>query len=704
MGSKRGSSDGAKKRHSRHSEKRTSAIFRSISNPNRIDILRVLYSKGSTSYTDLKDYAGFGPIKESGKFAYHLRDLKSLALIEQNKSERRYTITNQGKLILDLADKIAENVFMESGKLQVRSSDSSIGEFNKQRIIQSLVKEGDMPYELAVKITKDAENKIHKYDISYITSALIRELVNTVLLETGHEEYRSKLARFGMPAYDIRQMLHNLDSAGGGMEDLLIRAGQHVFTESVMFGSVLKDVADLHMKGSINMSNIGTWATLPDVLFVNIRDVLEGGMDIGGKHPGTSRIAKARQLSDVTAALSVMIQLLSREVSEEVVMAGLQQLLARKCAEDKDADIEDGVLLSFVTSSPSHMHSMDGDCKVASIRLNLGSDDRIVDCVINAYARYVKITPKPNIALVINYEKGDISSVSARASEIVLLGGKILFTKLPHVSSRGIVAGNFKADGRMSMVLKSMSVNLPSLAHEVGEPDAEYFMARLVLMLKPAIEAMIARKKEVFDAICRGLNPQIARSTQGMQRGHASLAINLVGLKEAVFDIMGFEYNRKGREVVQQIIGHAVDAGARYAKGAGVPVTICMTDSGAAERLARIDGRRYGKQITGSGDIRPYSQGMAFEASELPKYTNKSPPITLCNKIGRTLNAGLQVDLRIAKDETDPGAVKHAIEAMSGLVPSFMPVRKVAVCSECGFKEKPFETKCPKCHAPRRAA
>ena len=278
------------------------------------------------------------------------------------------------------------------------------------------------------------------------------------------------------------------------------------------------------------------------------------------------------------------------------------------------------------------------------------------------------------------------------------------FTKLPQVSSRGIVSGNpSKTDGRMSLVLKSVSVNLPSLAHEVGEPDAGYFTARLVLLLKPVIEALASRKKDVFAATRRGLNPQIARNTQHLQRGYTSLVINLVGLREAVFDIMGFEYNRKGREVIHRIIEQVVDAGAKQAKGAGAPVAICMTESDTAARLAWADGKRYGKQITGSGDIVPYSQGLTFEASELSKYNNKSPPITLSNKIGRALTGGLRVSLRIARDENDPGVIKAALETMAGLIPTFTPVKEVAVCPGCGFKEKPFETKCPKCHQSRRA-
>ena len=80
--------------------KRVRMIFSVMASPNRIDILRILNSKGPLTYSELKSLAGFKSKKESGKFAYHLRKLLRQSLVALNKSERRYTITNLGKLVL----------------------------------------------------------------------------------------------------------------------------------------------------------------------------------------------------------------------------------------------------------------------------------------------------------------------------------------------------------------------------------------------------------------------------------------------------------------------------------------------------------------------------------------------------------------------------------------------------------------------------
>ena len=214
--------------------KRVRMIFSVMASPNRIDILRILNSKGPLTYSELKSLAGFKSKKESGKFAYHLRKLLRQSLVALNKSERRYTITNLGKLVLSLARQIEERSIIESGKMYVRTSGESIEEFNSHKIIQSLVREGSLPLELAQKITEEVENRIYKYQTTYLTGAVIRDMVNSVLLEHGHEEYRNKLARLGMPVYDVQEMVSNLDNVDNGAEGLLFNTGQKIFAEHLV--------------------------------------------------------------------------------------------------------------------------------------------------------------------------------------------------------------------------------------------------------------------------------------------------------------------------------------------------------------------------------------------------------------------------------------------------------------------------------------
>ncbi|MGB0855949.1 MAG: anaerobic ribonucleoside-triphosphate reductase, partial [Nitrosopumilus sp.] len=569
--------------------KRVRMIFSVMASPNRIDILRILNSKGPLTYSELKSLAGFKSKKESGKFAYHLRKLLRQSLVALNKSERRYTITNLGKLVLSLARQIEERSIIESGKMYVRTSHESIEEFNSHKIIQSLVREGSLPLELAQKITEEVENRIYKYQTTYLTGSLIREMVNSVLLEHGHEEYRNKLARLGLPVYDVQEMISNLDNVDNGVEGLLFNTGQRVFAEHLLTNILPKDVADAHLSGDLHITNPGIWSMIPDTIFVNVKELIEDGIDLGGKYLDVSRIAASKQLDEITSSLSLVISLLSKEASQEIVFDGLVQLFTKHSK--SLADLEQKLTNAFATASTTSKYNKTST--IVSIRLQLGSDTKIIHSILNAYKNYTKITPIPKIGLIIDHDKGKITDVSELLSEIISLGGKVMFAK-GQTSSFGVTNGSTKSTGPLSINLQSVSINLPRLAFESNK-DETYFRARLALLMKPALASMALRKKDISDLTRRGLNPILAKNTQYMQRSSVSLVVNLVGLKEAVFNILGFKDNKEGREILHKVIETAVDVGTKKGKELGDPVAICMTKTEGSSRFASLDGEKYGK-------------------------------------------------------------------------------------------------------------
>ena len=674
--------------------KRVRMIFSVMASPNRIDILRILNSKGPLTYSELKSLAGFKSKKESGKFAYHLRKLLRQSLVALNKSERRYTITNLGKLVLSLARQIEERSIIESGKMYVRTSGESIEEFNSHKIIQSLVREGSLPLELAQKITEEVENRIYKYQTTYLTGAVIRDMVNSVLLEHGHEEYRNKLARLGMPVYDVQEMVSNLDNVDNGAEGLLFNTGQKIFAEHLLTNVLPKDVADNHLSGDIHISNPGVWSMIPDTIFVNAKELLDDGLDLGGKYLDVSRINVSKQLNELTSSLSVLISLLSKEASKEVVLDGLVALFTKHSK--SLPELEEKLTNAFATASTTSKYNKTSTN--ISIRLQLGSDTKIIHSIINAYKNYVAITPIPKIGLIIDNEKGKTTDVSQSVSEILLLGGKVMIAK-GQTASSGITNGSSKSTNSLAINLQSVSINLPRLAFESNK-DETYFRARLALLMKPVLASMALRKKEISDLTRRGLNPILAKNTQYMQRSSVSLVINLVGLRESVFNILGFKDNKDGRAVLHKVIETAVDVGAKKGKELGDNVTICMTETEGSSRFATLDGEKYGKNSSlNSMESDFYSQGTVINASEIDEFTPKSEIISESNKISKLLNGGLLVTLDIDKN-LKVDEIKKSIEKTAELVPSFKLVRETPICGECGFKDEPFEDKCPKCKSP----
>ncbi len=673
--------------------KRVRMIFSVMASPNRIDILRILNSKGPLTYSELKSLAGFKSKKESGKFAYHLRKLLRQSLVALNKSERRYTITNLGKLVLSLARQIEERSIIESGKMYVRTSHDSIEEFNSHKIIQSLVREGSLPLELAQKITEEVENRIYKYQTTYLTGSLIREMVNSVLLEHGHEEYRNKLARLGMPVFDAQEMITNVDNVDNGAQGLFFKAGQTVFAENLILNTLPKDVADSHLSGDIHISNPGIWSLLPDTIFFNLKELIEDGIDLKGKFLGVTRIATIKTLDNLMSSLSMMLSLASKEASREVIMDGLVQICLKHAK--NITELEEKLVSAFATSSVSSKYTKEPT--LVSFRIQLGLEPKIVQAILSAYKNYIKMTPVPQIGLIIDYTNNKVADVSDIIAEIISLGGKVQFSK-DETSYSGIIRVKAK-NSTSSINLQSLTINLPRLAFESNK-DETYFRARLALMMKPALSAMSLRKKDISDLTRRGLNPVLAANTQYMQRSSVCLVVNLVGLHEAVFNILGYNDQKEGQEIIYKVLQTAVDVAEKKGKEMGDLVVVTMTESDGTPRFGSLDGEKYGKMsVNRSLDGENYSEGVVLNASELGSMSVKTDKIVEANKMAKILNGGLLVQLKFEKDAKIE-EIKKAIEKAGDLVGSFRPLKEVPICGNCGFKDEKLFDKCPLCKSP----
>jgi len=81
-------------------------ILEGISNPLRVAILYKLV-KGVVSFSDLQKLTGLAP----APLDFHLKNLKSIGLVIQDRRRGRYSITNLGLSLLKLIGEIAEAIY-----------------------------------------------------------------------------------------------------------------------------------------------------------------------------------------------------------------------------------------------------------------------------------------------------------------------------------------------------------------------------------------------------------------------------------------------------------------------------------------------------------------------------------------------------------------------------------------------------------------
>ncbi len=670
--------------------KRVRMIFSVMASPNRIDILRILNSKGPLTYSELKSLAGFKSKKESGKFAYHLRKLLRQSLVALNKAERRYTITNLGKLVLSLARQIEERSIIESGKMYVRTSRHSIEEFNSNRITQSLVREANMPLEQAHKITEEVENKVYKFQTVYLTSSLIRETVNSILIEHGYEEFRSKLARLGLPGSDISDMFSNPIYSKNGVEGILSETSMAVFSENLLFNVLPKDITDMHLAGELNISNTGLWNLMPDTVFIDTRNIIENGLNFKGKYLNVSRIKPIRTLDDITAILPVLISVLSRETSREIILDNFISSISNKIQNNND-EIESIFSRALISSSTSRSYSSSG-FPVITFPISLDGSS-ITRSILGAYVKYLEYTPSPTIGL--SLVGNDLDSVKRNSDLIcnIVKNGGILSISRNFRSHTGIV--KTLADEKSSSVisLQSLAINLPRLAYQSNK-DETYFRARLALMIKPAISALLARKNSIIEMMRREMLPVLANITQMMHLSKMNLVINLTGIRESVYNILGHEFD--GEEIIQKILHTAVEVATDQGNQAGAdPVRIAMITDDSNTRLASLDSEKYGNMYRQAGDemmIKSYSQGLLISGRDL--LSNPDSIIESSNSIDTLLNGGTSLNVDVS-DLTDS-------ELMDCIDKSrdfnfFRPIYRNKVCSSCGAKISMTSEVCQSC-------
>ena len=667
--------------------KRVRMIFSVMASPNRIDILRILNAKGPLTYSELKALAGFKSKKESGKFAYHLRKLLRQLLVALNKTERRYTITNLGKLVLSLARQIEERSIIESGKMYVRTNKHTIEEFHSHKIIQSLVREANLPLEQAHKITEEVENKIYRFQTTYLTSSLIRETVNSVLIEHGHEEYRNKLARLGLPSSDIVQLLSSQDEpARNGIERVMTRTAGAVFSEYLLFNMLPKDIADMHLAGEINISNTPVWGLLPDTVFIDLSE-LEGGLDLKGKFLNMSRIPPIKSSDDAVTTLPALVSLLSREASTEVVLEGYVSALLNNVNDPEDIASRFARALLASSGAPSYSAGM----PVTTIAVQTDSlDAQQLNALLDGYRKYVNNTPMPRLGLSLS---GRMTDSLDHIIAAVRSGGIISIGNNKVRASNGIKKADVKATVAMSLHL--LSINLPRLAYESNK-DETYFRAKLALMIKPSLAAMSLRKKIIVDYVKKGMMPALASASQLMQMSTASIAVNLTGTRESVYNILG----ESSSEVLQKVLKTAAEVTNGQGKmlgeeGAG----IAMVSDDSGSRFATLDSEKYGKvSLLQSQNTTSYSQGMTLNGRDI--LNDGKASIQECLAIDKLLNGGFMAALDLTN--LSPAEMKTAIETAAQELPFLRLSIGFTLCTTCGQRSKEGVDICEFCKSPHK--
>ncbi len=145
--------------------------------------------------------------------------------------------------------------------LFVRTSGDEITYWDKQKMVQAMVREAGVPETIAETISDEVEEIILKSKVKVITVSLIRELVNAKLIEFGYEEARKRHARLGVPLYDAERIItwRNRENANipHNPEATSMTLAEAINKQFGLMRVFSQDVADAHARGDIHLHDLG---------------------------------------------------------------------------------------------------------------------------------------------------------------------------------------------------------------------------------------------------------------------------------------------------------------------------------------------------------------------------------------------------------------------------------------------------------------
>ncbi|PIN78096.1 anaerobic ribonucleoside-triphosphate reductase [Candidatus Woesearchaeota archaeon CG10_big_fil_rev_8_21_14_0_10_34_12] len=194
----------------------------------------------------------------------------------------------------------------KTDEIYIRTNSEKFEVFRREKITKSLVKETGITENQANAISMDVEKFIRHLNLTYISSALIREITNVRLLEYGLEEARKKYTRIGLPIYDIEQMISKGASTDIKRENANLQHTPETINW-IISGETLEQYAmmklfpqhllDPHISGDYHVHILSNAATRPNCIQHVPSLFFKYGLKVDGTGTHTSIAGPAKHLS-----------------------------------------------------------------------------------------------------------------------------------------------------------------------------------------------------------------------------------------------------------------------------------------------------------------------------------------------------------------------------------------------------------------------
>jgi len=178
---------------------------------------------------------------------------------------------------------------------KVRESSGHIDNFDRKKIVNSLLKESKLIQKLGGKTklsTKQAnvianyvEKIIEEHDIKYLSAPLIREMICAAMIKTSDDEIRDIYTRVGLPIYDLFNIITNPEIENANLVDNAETAHKYIADKVLKEATLVllpRKVSEAHLSGDIHIHDLEYFMTRTFCMDWDLRNFFFYGLDSSG--------------------------------------------------------------------------------------------------------------------------------------------------------------------------------------------------------------------------------------------------------------------------------------------------------------------------------------------------------------------------------------------------------------------------------------
>ncbi|UCG95938.1 MAG: anaerobic ribonucleoside-triphosphate reductase [archaeon] len=644
-----------------------------------------------------------------------------------------------------------------AGEIYVRTSSQTFERFAKEKIVDSLLNETEIEVRTAEKIGKEVERFIRNSNMDYVPSSLIRELVNTKLVENGLEEIRRKYTRVGLPVYDITKLINEGTKENANLqynpETIHKLMGDEMIKDYTLTKILPKDLATAHMNGQVHIHDLDYFPMRPFCFSHDVRYFLKRGFkpDGTGDHATIAGPAKTPEVAFLHAAKVLAASQTNCAGGQGFsyfntflapVIRGLNYKEIKQLAQ---MFIFEMGQMYVARGGQTVFSSIDLDMSVPEMFRDIkaiqlggrtngetyGDYEEEARTLFNAFLEvYLKGDyrgkpfnfPKFEVQIYPDqFKNGKYDEELMKVSELAAkFGTPYYIINQPYMPEfacyqccaylmpldKSIDTDNLENETVRGGSLQVVTINLPQIAYESrGEDDKLFEM--LDERMEQAKKVLLLRHDIIDRNLRNGMLPFLSQKVKEDERyfepDKQSYTIGMVGMNEMVRFHTGNELHesRDSWMFGIKVMKHMKDVVARFREETGMNFALARTPAeSTAYRLATIDRKIYGDKAIVEGD--PVTGSIYYTNSF---HVRPNADVSLFDRMKREgafhplTDGGAMSHVWLGEAHPNAEAIMNLTKkiAVKTAIQYMAYTKDLTICESCNFIRGGIHQKCSKC-------